>query len=135
MDDPPAVGVGRPTIQAACDEVNEEQGNAKVENFFGLFHNDGKEGGTDQCAGQDCRVVAPPFTGPNVDVLGGKYPIDGNGGAVHHVIALDAKAEGQVVEGLEGNDLREYEAGVEGGIGAGFRLPGMGSTCDATETS
>jgi len=135
VDDPPAVSVGRPAIQAACDEVDEEQGNAKVEAFFGLFHNGGKEDGTDQCADQDGGVIDPTFPGPNVEVLGGEDPIDGDGGAVHHVIALDAKAEGQVVKGLEGNDLRKYEAGVEGdGIGAGFRLPGMRSA-SATETS
>ena len=124
VDDPPAIGVGRPAVETAREEVNEKQRNAKVQTFLGLFHNDGKEEGTDQCADNDGAVVHPPLSGPYVNVLRGEDPIDRYGGSVHHVIALDAKAEGQVVEGLEGNDLRKYQPWVEsGGIGTWLRLP------------
>jgi len=35
-------------------------------------------------------------------------PIYCYGGPVHHMIELGAKAEGKVVKGLEGNNLRKY---------------------------
>ena len=132
MNYPPAVSIWRSTIQTAREEVNEEQRNGKVQTFLGLFHNDGKEEGTDQCADQHGPVVHPPLSGPHIDVLRGEDPIDRYGRSVHHMVALDAKAECQIVKGLEGNDLRKDEPWVEGGgIGNWFRLPWVGPAADS----
>ena len=132
MNYPPAVSIWRSTIQTAREEVNEEQRNGKVQTFLGLFHHDGKEEGTDQCADQHGPVVHPPLSGPHNDVLRGEDPIDRYGRSVHHMVALDAKAECQIVKGLEGNDLRKDEPWVEGGgIGNWFRLPWVGPAADS----
>ena len=126
MDDPPRVRVGRSVVKAARHKVDEEQRHGKIETLFGFFHNDGKQDGTDERRCQYCTVVDPTHSGPYVKVFGGEDPIDCYGRTEDNVIALNAEAQGEVVEGLQCDHLGEYKARIERwGVAPWFGLAGM----------